>query len=108
MFVLLVAFTLFNIAAAAACVTHGVRLFRKEARAAWASKRLLFIAAFLSWTFPLAAAAAVWAGWTHHAAGRADAAVIILLPIGWLILLGLVFAIVDFAEDGRLDFGRGP
>jgi hypothetical protein len=29
-------------------------------------------------------------------------------PIAWLFVMGAVFAAVDFAEDGVLDFGRGP
>ena len=41
---------------------------------------------------------------------RSDAhwALFVLVPIAWLIAMGIVFAIVDFAEDGVFDFGRGP
>ncbi|MBI1188832.1 MAG: hypothetical protein GC206_16115 [Alphaproteobacteria bacterium] len=107
MLTLLIAFTLFNACAAAVCVGLGVRLFRKDVRAAWASRRLLFIAAFLAWTFPPAAIAGAAIAWSHYLAGAMDAVAIVLAPIGWLVLLGVIFAIIDFAEDGVFDFGRG-
>ncbi|NWG53604.1 MAG: hypothetical protein HXY28_07790 [Hydrogenophilaceae bacterium] len=108
MLTLLVAFSLFNLCAGAACVGLGVRLFRREARAAWASRRLLFVAALLCLTFPPAAAAGVFIAWSHYLSGALDAVAIVLAPIGWLVLLGVIFAIIDFAEDGVFDFGRGP
>ncbi|MGE3250377.1 MAG: hypothetical protein AB7J28_11865 [Hyphomonadaceae bacterium] len=104
---LLLGFTAFNLCVAAACLGHGARMLKREERAVWRSKALLVIAVFLSWTFPLAALAASYFGWAHYNAGQMDAVPIVLLPIGWLLLLGVIFAIVDFAEDGRLDFGRG-
>lgn len=104
---LLVGFTLFNLFVAAACLGHGVRMLKREERAVWRSKTLLVIAVVLSWTFPLAALAGAYFGWVHYQAGQMDAVPIVLLPIAWLILLGIIFAIVDFAEDGRFDFGRG-
>jgi hypothetical protein len=107
MLALLYAFTFFNLFAAAGCLGHGVRLLQPEERAEWRSKRLLAVAFFLFWTFPLASLAATLIGWSHYHAGRADGALVVLAPLGWLILLGIVFAIVDVAEDGRLDFGRG-
>lgn len=107
MLALLIAFTLFNACAAMVCAGHGVRLLRAEERARWTSRTLLFIAALLSWTFPIAAIAGVALGWAHYSAGQEDAVVIVLAPIGWLILLGIIFAIIDFAEDGVFDFGRG-
>jgi hypothetical protein len=106
MLALLYAFTLFNLFAAAGCLGHGVRLLQAEERAEWGSKRLLGIAVFLFWTFPLAALGATVIGWSHFHGGRPDGALFVLAPLGWLILLGIVFAIVDVAEDGRLDFGR--
>lgn len=108
MLALLIAFTLFNACAGAVCVGLGVRLFRKDVRAAWASRRLLFVAALLSWTFPPAAATGVVLAWSHYLAGAMDAVAIVLAPIGWLVLLGVIFAIIDFGEDGVFDFGRGP
>jgi len=108
MLALLIAFTLFNACAAAVCVGLGVRLMNRDERRAWRSKILLFIAALLSWTFPPAALAGIAIGWSHYNAGAVDAAVIVLAPVAWLVLLGVIFAIIDFADDGVINFGRGP
>ncbi|MDX2237073.1 MAG: hypothetical protein NW203_05880 [Hyphomonadaceae bacterium] len=99
----LLAFSLFNLAAAAACVAAAFRLLQPEERAAWRSRRLLAIAAVLTWSFPPAALAATAWAWS---AGGAHATLIALAPLGWLIAMGVIFAIVDVAEDGVLDFGR--
>jgi hypothetical protein len=107
MLALLYAFSFFNLFAAAGCLGHGVRLLSSEERAEWRSKRLLAIAAFLFWTFPLAALGASVLAWQRYHAGQPDGALIVLAPLGWLILLGIVFAVVNVAEDGRFDFGRG-
>lgn len=107
MLALLIAFTLFNACVAAACLGQGARLLKREERAEWRSRALLVIAVFLSWTFPLVAGAGVYFAWTHYSQGQMDTVPIILAPIAWLILLGIIFAVVDFAEDGRFDFGRG-
>ncbi|MBI1252650.1 MAG: hypothetical protein GC189_14405 [Alphaproteobacteria bacterium] len=103
----LIAFTLFNLAAAAACLGAGVRLLQPEERAVWRSKRLLFIAALLAWSFPLAALAGVAWAWAQFEAGMAGAVVFAIAPIAWLALMGFIFAAVDYLEDGVLDFGRG-
>jgi hypothetical protein len=55
-----------------------------------------------------AALGATIMAWAHFHAGRADGALWVLSPLAWLIFLGVVFAVVDVAEDGRLDFGRAP
>jgi hypothetical protein len=55
----------------------------------------------------VAALAGTVIGWSQYHAGRAEGALIVLGPLAWLILLGIVFAVVDVAEDGKLDFGRG-
>lgn len=104
---LLVAFSLFNLFVAAACLGHGARMLKAEERAVWRSRPLLIIALLLSWTYPVAALVGVYFGWAHYNSGLMDAVPIVLAPLGWIILLGIIFAIVDFAEDGRFDFGRG-
>lgn len=106
MLVLLWAFTGFNLVAAAASLGGAMRLTTREERARWGSKRLLMLAAFLAWTFPLAAALGVAMAWGHYQAGEHDAIAIILAPIAWLVAMGAVFAIVDFAEDGILGNAR--
>jgi hypothetical protein len=30
-----------------------------------------------------------------------------MAPLAWLVAMGIVFAVIDVAEDGRFDFGRG-
>lgn len=106
MLVLLWAFSAFNVVAAAASLGTAVRLMTGPERARWRSKRLLTLAAILAWTFPAAAFAGVATAWSHFNAGQADAIPIILAPIAWLMAMGLVFAIVDFAEDGVLGNAR--
>lgn len=106
MLVLLWAFSAFNAVAAAASLGTAVRLMTRYERGRWRSKRLLTVAAILAWTFPAAAFAGVATAWSHFNAGQPDAIPIILAPIGWLIAMGLVFAILDFAEDGILGNAR--
>lgn len=106
MTVLLIAFTLFNLFAGAGALGHGVRLLAKEEQAAWRSKTLLFLAALLSWSFPLAAAGFTLVAWDHHRAGALDAVPLILAPLAWLVLLGAVFVAVDFADDGIIGNAR--
>ncbi len=109
MHVLLIAFSLFNLFAAAGALGHGVRLLSQEERAAWRSKTLLFIAALLSWTFPIAAAVCTWIAWGHFSANAHDYVPIVLMPLAWLLLLGVVFVAVDFADDGIIgNARRGP
>ncbi|MET0181894.1 MAG: hypothetical protein ABW199_03310 [Caulobacterales bacterium] len=91
---------------AVASLGSAVRLATREERAHWRSKTLLMLAAILAWTFPAAALAGVATAWTHYYAGEHDAIPIILAPIGWLILMGLVFALVDFVEDGVIGNAR--
>lgn len=108
MIVLLWAFTLFDAVVAVASIGQGLNLLRAEERAHWRSKTLLALAVMLAWTFPLAAVGGVALGWMHFEAGRLDSVPIVLAPIGWLLLMGVVFALVDFLEDGILGNGRAP
>jgi hypothetical protein len=69
----------------------------------------LGIAILVAWTLPVLCVAGTaiawrWLGGDYHA----WSAPIILAPVAWLVIWGVLFAIVDFAEDGELDFGRGP
>jgi hypothetical protein len=106
MIVLLTAFTLFHLVAGTASLGMAVRLLTDEERARWRSKRGLLIAESISWVYP--ALGLIFAGlaWADYAAGRHEAVPIILAPLAWLIAMGVVFAIVDFAEDGILGNAR--
>jgi hypothetical protein len=106
MFTLLIAFSLFNLFAGIGALGHGVRLLAKEEQAAWRSKTLLLLAALLSWSFPLAAAGFTVLAWDHYQAGAHDAVPLILAPLAWLVLLGVVFVAVDFADDGIIGNAR--
>jgi hypothetical protein len=106
MIVLLWALSLFNAVAGAASGGLALRLMRGEERALWRSKTLLRIADAFAWVFPIAAIAGTALAWVDYKAGRQEAALMALIPIGWLLLMGLVFAIVDYAEDGVLGNAR--
>ncbi len=110
MIVLLWALTLFNAVAGAAAGGLAVRLMRGEERVMWRSKTLLRIADAFAWIFPIAAIAGTALAWIDFNVGRPEAALMALIPIGWLLLMGLVFAVVDYAEDGVLGNARdrGP
>jgi hypothetical protein len=99
----LVVFSLFNLCAATAAFGAVAQLALPGAVKSWASQRLFIIARAACWGLGLIALWATAAGWAF---GPASAPVI-LAPIGWLLLMGIVFAAVDFAEDGVFDFGRG-
>jgi hypothetical protein len=106
MHVLLIAFSLFNLFAGAGALGHGVRLLTKEEQAAWRSKILLLLAALLSWTFPLSGLVCTVLAWQHYNAGLHDAVPLVLLPLAWLLLLGIVFVAVDYADDGIIGNAR--
>jgi hypothetical protein len=108
MTVFLLAFTVFNVCLAAVAWRRALRLATPDGRAWWASARLHAIASFAAWTLPLICAGATGLAWTLDGDARHWSGPVILAPIGWLLAMGLFFAIVDVAEDGVLDFGRGP
>lgn len=109
MTVFLVAFTAFNAFLAYAALRRAGKLMTAEGRDWWQSKRLYAIAVFAAWTLPLACVgASVWAWMLHSQGVEHWAAPTILAPLGWLVLMGVFFAIVDVSEDGVMDFGRGP
>jgi hypothetical protein len=106
MTIILAAFTLFHLAAGMGCLAAGLRLVSADERAHWRSKPALLVAQLLCWVHPvLAFVAASWA-WRAFDAGQAHALPLMLAPIGWLLVMGLVFAIVDFAEDGIIGNAR--
>ena len=55
---------------------------------------------------PLAAVLGTMIAWMDVQAGRQAGALLAFIPIGWLVLMGIVFAVVDFAEDGILGNAR--
>jgi hypothetical protein len=106
MIILLWALTLFNLFAAAASLAMALRLLSAEERALWRSKTLLRIAEAFAWVLPIAAVAGTALAWTDFQNGRPAGALLAFIPLGWLILMGLVFAVVDFAEDGIIGNAR--
>jgi len=108
MIVFLTAFSAFNLSLAYAGLRRALRLGTPEGRAWWASGRLHAIAMFAAWTLPGVCGIATGAAWRLAFSASHWAAPAILAPIAWLLAMGLFFAIVDVAEDGVLDFGRGP
>jgi hypothetical protein len=102
--------SVFNLMLAAASAGRASRLMTKSAASEWASRRLLGFARLALWTIPLAAIAANAAAWRMLLASDYPhwAAPIVLAPLALVLLLGAAFAVIDFAEDGVLDFGRGP
>jgi hypothetical protein len=107
--VFLAAFTAFNFFLAYAAVRRAGKLMTADGRAWWQSKRLYAIACFAAWTLPVICALATAVAWVLHRQGIEHwAGPAILAPVGWLLMMGIFFAIVDVSEDGVMDFGRGP
>jgi hypothetical protein len=104
--VILWAFTLFHVAVGLASLGMALRMLTPVERAHWDSKLALLVAELLCWIYPIAAFVAVKSAWSAHAVGHPMALVMLIAPILWLVMMGLVFAIVDFAEDGVLGNAR--
>jgi len=104
--VILWAFTLFHVAVGFASLGMAIRMLTPVERAHWDSKLALLVAELLCWIYPIAAFVAVKSAWSAHAAGHPMALAMLIAPILWLVMMGLVFAIVDFAEDGVLGNAR--
>lgn len=102
MLVILWAFTLFHIAVGTASLVLAVRLLTPQEREMWRSPAALLIAELLCWIYPIAAFVGARAAWIAYNEGHHLAMPMLISPIAWLVLMGLVFAIVDFAEDGIL------
>ncbi|MES1159058.1 MAG: hypothetical protein ABUL42_04105 [Terricaulis silvestris] len=106
MIVLLWALTLFNAAVALGGLGLALRLLTAEERAHWRSRTLLRIADVFAWVLPAAAILSTAFAWLDVQTGRPAGALLAFIPIGWLVLMGIVFAVVDFAEDGILGNAR--
>jgi hypothetical protein len=106
MFVLMIAFTVFHLVAGTASLGLAVRLLTVEERAYWRSKRALFVAGLMCWVYPAAAFVGASFAWRGFNAGEHYALPLLLAPILWLVVMGIIFAIVDFAEDGVLGNAR--
>ena len=106
MIVILWAFTLFHVAVGLASLGLAVRLLTPAERAHWRSKTALLVAELLCWIYPIAAFVGAKSAWSAYAVGHPMALAMLIAPILWLVIMGLVFAIVDFAEDGVLGNAR--
>jgi hypothetical protein len=106
MIVILWAFTLFHAVVGLASLSMAIRLLSGPERALWRSQAALLVAEFLCWVYPIAAFVGAKSAWSAHAAGHHHAIPMLLAPILWLVLMGLLFAIVDFMEDGILGNAR--
>lgn len=106
MIVLLWAMTCFNVAIAFIGMGLAIHLMSPHERTHWRSQRLLRIADVIAWVVPFAAVAGTLLAWSEMNAGRAGGALYAFLSLAWLIVMGIVFAVVDFAEDGILGNAR--
>jgi hypothetical protein len=106
MLVILSAFSLFHLVVGLASLGLAVRLLSAEERAHWRSQAARMVAEVMCWVYPVAAFFAARAAWAAYAEQHHLAMPLLLAPIGWLMFMGLVFAIVDFAEDGVLGNAR--
>ncbi len=103
---ILAAFTLFHVAAGLGALEAGMRLLSSEERAHWRSKAALLVAQLLCWVYPVLAFVCVGWAWRAFAEAQSYALPLMLAPVLWLLVMGLVFAIVDFAEDGVIGNAR--
>lgn len=103
---LMIAFSAFHLIAGTASLALAVRFLTAEEQAQWRSKRALFVAEAMCWVYPALAFAGASLAWRAYNAGAHHAFPLMLAPILWLLVMGLVFAIVDFAEDGILGNAR--
>lgn len=108
MTIILTAFSLFHLAVGFASLALAVRLLTPAERALWRSPLNLLVAELLAWVYPIIAYVAVRSAWMDYAAGGGHAPALIMSPTLWLLFMGLLFAIVDFAEDGVLGNARNP
>lgn len=106
MTVILWAFTLFHLVVGVASLAAALRLLTPQERAHWRSRIALLVAEFLCWIYPIAAYVSVKSAWAANAANHPFTMLMLLAPIVWLVLMGIMFAIVDFAEDGVLGNAR--
>jgi hypothetical protein len=106
MTVILWAFTLFHVFVGTAALVAAVRLLTPQERALWRAPAALLIAELLCWIYPIAAYVSVKSAWAAHDAGHPLAIPMVLAPIAWLMIMGLFFAVADFADDGIIGNAR--
>jgi hypothetical protein len=106
MLALLIIFSLFHLAAGVASLGLAVRMSTDEERGHWRSVTLLRIAQAICWVYPALSVGAGILAWRAFDAGAHEALPILLTPLLWLVAMGIVFAIVDYAEDGILGNAR--
>ncbi len=106
MSLLLWALTAFNLLAGAASLGQALRLAGADERRFWRSATLYRLMLAIAWSFPaIAFGAVIWA-WAQFNSGGLYALPLILAPIAWLIVMGIVFTIADYAEDGVIGNAR--
>lgn len=106
MTVILWAFTAFHICVGAASLGLAVRMLTPEERALWRSPVALLVAELLCWIYPITAFVAVKSAWSAFAADHHLAMPFLIAPILWLVFMGVLYALIDFAEDGVLGNAR--
>jgi hypothetical protein len=106
MIVILWSFTAFHICVGVASLGLAVRMLTPEEREHWRSRAALLIAELLCWIYPITAFVAVKSAWSAFAADHHLAMPFLIAPILWLVFMGVLFALVDFAEDGVLGNAR--
>jgi hypothetical protein len=106
MLVILWAFTLFHIAMGTACLVLAVRMLTPQERELWRSPVALLIAEFLCWIYPIAAFVAARSAWSAYGEGHHHAIPMLLSPILWLLVMGFIYAVADFADDGVIGNAR--
>lgn len=106
MFVILAAVSLFHLIAGTASLGLAIRLLAPEERGHWRSKPNLFVAELTCWLYPVIAFVAGIFAWRAFSAGQPHALALLAAPVLWFVVMGIVFAIVDYAEDGILGNAR--
>ncbi len=97
---------MFHLVVGLASLGLSVRLLAPVERSRWDSKAALAVAQVLCWVYPALAFVAVSWAWRDYAAGPVFAVPLMVAPILWFVVMGVVFAIVDFAEDGVIGNAR--
>lgn len=108
MIVVLSAFSLFHLVVGLASLGLGMRLVADNERARWRSRLALLVAELLCWVYPIFALVCTSFAWRAFWQGQHNAIPLVIAPILWLIAMGILFAIVDFVEDGVLGNTRSP
>ena len=106
MIVILAAFSLFHLIAGTASLGMAVRLLAPEERAHWRSNPNLVVAELTCWLYPVIAFVCGIFAWRAFSAGQHHGLALLSAPFLWFLVMGIVFALVDYAEDGILGNAR--